>query len=156
MCITASMAAFSVIGHAQSVTPEVIATAGQQYQNGALQLEWTLGEVITESQSNGNETLTQGFHQPEMKVTGLEDFHTGLELSVFPNPSTGILHVAFDAQPRALHFALNDATGQTLIRRQATQGFELDLFSLAPGSYFLSVRSHNGTLYKTYQILKTN
>jgi len=156
MYVTISMAAFSVITHAQSVSPEVIATSGQQFQNGQLQLEWTLGEVVTETESNGNAVLTQGFHQPEIKITGLEDLSPDWAMSVFPNPTSGLLNVQFEPQTETLQFSIIDLGGKQVLSSRSSQSFQLHLEQLAPGSYFLNVRSQNGSLRKTYQILKTH
>ncbi|NOX47177.1 MAG: hypothetical protein GXO89_09395 [Chlorobi bacterium] len=49
---------------AQSVSPEVVASAGDYYENGNLSISWTLGEIATETYSNGGIILTQGFQQP--------------------------------------------------------------------------------------------
>lgn len=49
---------------AQSVSPEVISSAGDYYENGNVSLSWTLGEIATETYTNGNVILTQGFQQP--------------------------------------------------------------------------------------------
>lgn len=49
---------------AQSVSPQVVSSAGDYYDNGNISLSWTLGEIATETFSNGNIMLTQGFQQP--------------------------------------------------------------------------------------------
>lgn len=49
---------------AQSVSPEVVSSAGDYYENGNVSLSWTLGEIATETYTNGNVILTQGFQQP--------------------------------------------------------------------------------------------
>ena len=50
---------------AQSLSPEVIASSGDYYENANASLSWTLGEIATETYSYGNNILTQGFQQPE-------------------------------------------------------------------------------------------
>lgn len=49
---------------AQSVSPEVVSASGDYFDNGNVSLSWTLGEIATETYSNGNVILTQGFQQP--------------------------------------------------------------------------------------------
>jgi len=49
---------------AQSVSPEVVSSAGDYYENANVSLSWTLGEIATETYTNGNIILTQGFQQP--------------------------------------------------------------------------------------------
>ncbi|MBC8488731.1 MAG: hypothetical protein H8D45_22130 [Bacteroidetes bacterium] len=49
---------------AQSLSPEVIASSGDYYENANASLSWTLGEIATETYSNASNILTQGFQQP--------------------------------------------------------------------------------------------
>ena len=49
---------------AQSVSPEVVASAGDYFEGINASLSWTLGEIATETYSNGGIILTQGFQQP--------------------------------------------------------------------------------------------
>ena len=49
---------------AQSVSPEVVSSAGDYYEGSNGSLSWTLGEIATETYSNGTNILTQGFQQP--------------------------------------------------------------------------------------------
>lgn len=51
---------------AQSVSPEVISSSGDYFEGSNGSLSWTLGEIATETFSNGNNILTQGFQQPNM------------------------------------------------------------------------------------------
>ncbi|MEZ5082109.1 MAG: hypothetical protein R2750_01450 [Bacteroidales bacterium] len=57
-------AIFPVLIYAQSVSPEVISSAGDYYEGTNVSLSWTLGEIATETYTNGNVILTQGFQQP--------------------------------------------------------------------------------------------
>lgn len=49
---------------AQSLSPEVIASLGEYYQNANNSISYTLGEIATETYSAGSNILTQGFQQP--------------------------------------------------------------------------------------------
>lgn len=69
ICYLSLVLAAGALG-AQNVTPEVVASAGETFANEWLSLEWTLGEVMTETYS-GSAVLTQGFHQPELEVAAL-------------------------------------------------------------------------------------
>ncbi|MBN2174991.1 MAG: hypothetical protein JW731_12730 [Bacteroidales bacterium] len=48
----------------QSVSPQVVSSAGDFFEGTNVSLSWTLGEIATETLSNGNVILTQGFQQP--------------------------------------------------------------------------------------------
>ena len=60
---------------AQSLSPEVIASSGDYYENANASLSWTLGEISTETYSAGGNILTQGFQQPiGVTVKGVDIF----------------------------------------------------------------------------------
>ncbi|MCD4697881.1 MAG: hypothetical protein K8S16_16775 [Bacteroidales bacterium] len=48
----------------QSVSPEVVSSAGDYFEGANASLSWTLGEIATETYTSGNIILTQGFQQP--------------------------------------------------------------------------------------------
>ena len=50
---------YSVGIMAQSITPEVVSTAGDHYDNGSYQLSWTLGEIAVQTYDNGTNILTE-------------------------------------------------------------------------------------------------
>ena len=71
--------AISLTITAQSVSPEVVASAGDYFEGTNASLSWTLGEIATETYSNGNIILTQGFQQPvSVTIHGVD-----LDLLVF-------------------------------------------------------------------------
>jgi len=53
----------STVCLAQSIERDVVASSGDHYENQNISLSWTLGEIATETYSNGNIVLTQGFQQ---------------------------------------------------------------------------------------------
>ncbi len=55
---------FPFFVNAQSVSPQVVASGGDYFEGSSVSLSWTLGEIATETLSNGNIILTQGFQQP--------------------------------------------------------------------------------------------
>lgn len=58
---------------AQSLSQEVIGSAGGFNMIGEVHLSWTLGEVMVETYSKNNLYLTQGFHQPLVKTIALDE-----------------------------------------------------------------------------------
>jgi hypothetical protein len=56
----------------QSISPSVIASAGNYYEGTTASVSWTLGEIATETYTSGNVILTQGFQQPiSISITGI-------------------------------------------------------------------------------------
>jgi hypothetical protein len=64
VCMAAAIAM-----QAQSLCPSVISTSGGYSSGFSASLSWTLGEIATETFSNGSVILTQGFQQPVEGVT---------------------------------------------------------------------------------------
>lgn len=65
---------------AQSVNPTVITSSGDYMAGPDVSLSWTLGELATETFSNGCSILNQGFQQP---ILGISISGINLELFVF-------------------------------------------------------------------------
>ncbi len=72
---------FSVTG--QSLSPNVLATAGGYFAAGGSSLSWTLGETFNTTLQNGGVILTQGQQQPYVQLTilNLKVFIEGFYLS---------------------------------------------------------------------------
>ncbi|MEO0470247.1 MAG: T9SS type A sorting domain-containing protein [Bacteroidota bacterium] len=125
--------------HAQNlnVTPEVVASAGETFSNSSLYLEWTLGELMTETYA-GTITLTQGFHQPELQATSVEELASSLgTITVYPNPTTGRITIEREKAGQ-LNLMLLDVSGRVVLQK----GFsvlvsDLDLSQLSQGIYIL-------------------
>lgn len=64
----------------QSLSQTVIASSGESTTGSSCHLSWTLGEIVSETFSNGAYTLTQGFQQP---VTGVVITGINLDLLVY-------------------------------------------------------------------------
>jgi hypothetical protein len=57
----------------QTVSPEVVAAAGDYYESANASLSWTLGEVATETYTGTSATLTQGFQQAfSVQISGID------------------------------------------------------------------------------------
>ena len=147
---------------AQSLTPEVIATAGDHFANGNAHLSWTLGEVVIEAYApaGGTAQLTQGFHQTNLTIVAVDDPATSFQVRVYPNPTNG--WVSIEEQPDSSPFSvvLSDAQGRVLYSRTAhvPQGLPrtLDLSGYPPGLYLLHLCSQDGQNIQFFKIVKYN
>jgi hypothetical protein len=57
-----------MIGLGQVTSPSVISSSGDSYNNGGVNMDYTLGEIVVETHTNSTTILTQGFHQGILKV----------------------------------------------------------------------------------------
>ena len=142
---------------AQSLSPDVIATAGTSFNDGTSQLDWTLGEPATSTFSGGTDMLTQGFHQPNLLATAINNVETDYSLLVYPNPSIDYIQLQFQNLNDAVTIQLISSDGKLLHSQElkTTGELQIDMSKHAAGTYLLSVKDKHSKV-KTYQVLKLN
>jgi hypothetical protein len=141
---------------AQSLSPEVHATAGTHFSNSSGQIEFTIGEPVTATHTAGTALITQGFHQSGIEVsTGIVPA-TEDGITVFPNPVTTVVEANFTKSHDARFIVLSSISG-AIISEQRVSGdhMEIDMSSLPSGTYLLSIRENEKTT-RTYNLIKTN
>lgn len=148
-------------GWVQSLSPEVIATAGEHFATANAQLSWTLGEPVIETYAPGGGTaqLTQGFHQTQLTVVAVNEPVAAFPVLLYPNPTTALLTVEAPESPQAFGLELLDGSGRLLHRLPAAAPAAprtLDLSGYAPGLYLLQLRSGDGRSIQSFKIIKHN
>ena len=95
--------------NAQSTT----AAAGGEAKSNLLSLNWTLGEVITETSSSQAITLTQGYQQSKLEVISLnQENSTNVYCNVYPNPSSDFVVIDFKGRlDKDSKFSIFDSNG---------------------------------------------
>jgi len=78
---------------AQSLSPEVIGSAGDYFTAAGGSIAFTVGEPMTETFSSSGNILTQGFHQPWPVVTGVTTVTGQMNVTVYPNPASQMLTI---------------------------------------------------------------
>ncbi|MCT4580168.1 MAG: T9SS type A sorting domain-containing protein [Flavobacteriales bacterium] len=131
---------------------EVIAPAGNAFNNGGTHLYWTIGETVVSTEDDGNNIITQGFHQPQVTVSTVEEQLT-TTFSIFPTPVTNILTIkASKANPNTTAF-ISDLNGKSvrsfLLTELTTQ---LNIEELSSGIYLLTIKEDD--TMNTYKIIK--
>lgn len=127
--------------HAQSVSPQVLATSGGYFTSVNAQLSWTLGEPVVDTWSNVSATLTQGFQQNTYTINGMEDLAADVQVTVYPNPSAGIVNLDLNGAHNYVQAYISDAAGQ-IVGQHNIQGMpkcSFDLGALATGVYNLTI-----------------
>ncbi|MDG1735287.1 MAG: hypothetical protein P8H94_05510 [Crocinitomicaceae bacterium] len=79
---------FSLISTLAVSAQKVVSTQGDSYSNTSANINFTIGEVVINTGTNGTNELTQGFHQTNWDFVGMEDHSPSFEASVFPNPTS--------------------------------------------------------------------
>jgi len=152
-----SLAFLPIFGMAQSISPEVIASAGEHFDNGTTQLSWTLGEVVIDTYDNGTNILTQGFHQTELTITSVEETLSDVRLNMYPNPTSEFLNIELGNNEKDINLQLFDMSGK-LIHKDVINAYdtkyELPMQSVATGKYLIQMQSEDGKMNSTHQVIK--
>lgn len=143
----------------QTIIQDVISSGGGYYENGNSKLSVTIGETLTDTYSNANNTLTQGFQQSDYNITSIEELaKEGISAIVFPNPTTNKINLKFEQKTNeSISYVINDYSGKTIknsdILKEETV-VEIDFSTFASGIYFLKVFNKSGDFQKTFKVDK--
>ncbi|HTF05871.1 MAG TPA: T9SS type A sorting domain-containing protein [Bacteroidia bacterium] len=150
----------SLIINAQSIAPQVIASAGEFYSNISGSVSWTLGEPMGETYASTNNMLTQGFQQPDDFGTGISSI-PGVDADVYPNPTADAVMLQFDDKANGLYIIeVFNTLGQQMSSTQFTATpsakTTVNLVGFADGIYFITVRKADGSETSTFKITKNS
>ena len=136
---------------------EVISSSGGYGMNDRVSAAWTLGELMTETFVSQNLMLTQGFHQSNLRTTGIPEPVASVPgIAVFPIPADQRLNLSVRTGEFAgLSYRLIDFTGRTLISNTFRSSLEnLDVSFLASGNYLVQFTGQDGKIMQNTLIIK--
>ena len=130
---------------------QVIACAGAYAETGTHSVSWTLGECITETLSNNELILCQGFQQNWALVTAIPSWEKP-SLTVYPNPSEQWIFI--DGCKDKSMVRMYDLSGHLIFENSYEQSLiELSLYDLGSGVYILRVEQNDGVI-ENFRIVK--
>ena len=137
---------------------EVVSSQGQTYSNSNGSIDFTVGEVVINTGSNGTNDLTQGFHQTNWNFLGVEDYAPDHQVIIFPNPTQDVLNIKTSVYENVT-YTLYDAQGKLVLQNiLSAEQTPIQVSQLAPGSYSLtlnqSMREHQDIPMKTFKLVK--
>lgn len=136
---------------------EVVASSGSSGTITGYKVDWTLGEPVIETLTGPANILTQGMHQTNLLVTGLEEMIVpGLEVRVYPNPTSDLLMIEVIQTGNDLfRYELFDITGRKIVLKKMNSNIEeIDMGSYVSGVYLLNVLNLNRKHVKVCKIIK--
>ena len=143
------------IVQSQSLTPQVFASSGTHYTSASSQLSFTIGEPLTSSYTAGSTTVTQGFHQPEIKYAGIEH-NDDFVFNVYPNPVQDYINITItDESINQYSMEIIDQLGQ-IIESKVLSGNnqQVDISTLSAGNYHLRI-TYKQNKTNSFTIIKT-
>jgi len=140
---------------AQSLSPTVVASAGNHASAGTVQLSYTVGEVAVTTATGGSSILTQGFHQPVDVSTGITEGVFEGRISVFPNPANREVFVEAESDYQNIKGVLTDMQGKvvkefTMLGKDKTS---INVEEYAAATYHLSLSGSDKKFRKTYTLI---
>ena len=145
---------FSLLSTIAVSAQEVVSTQGDSYSNTSANINFTIGEVVINTGTNGTNELTQGFHQTNWNFVGMEDYSPGFKASVFPNPTSEVLNIRTSSFEN-VRYTLYNAQGKLLIQDiLSAEQTPIQVGQLAPGSYSIILNNQTQNL-KTFKLIKT-
>ncbi|MDB4090909.1 T9SS type A sorting domain-containing protein [Crocinitomicaceae bacterium] len=142
---------------------EVVSTQGDSYSNASANIDFTIGEVIIDTGTDGTNDLTQGFHQTNWNFLGVEDHALNYEVCIFPNPTEDVLNISTSTFENVT-YTLYDAQGKLVMQNiLSAEQTPIQVSQLAPGAYSLELIFEEGnkgtqslSKRKTFKLVKTH
>jgi hypothetical protein len=138
-----------------TLKPDVVTTTGGFYSNSAGSISWTMGEPISETVTDGNDTLTQGFQQGAYSIVSVSEVDApDVNITVYPNPFVSTLNIKSDGND-PIRIEAIDLQGNVISDQSFENGQgQMDLGNLPEAIYLLRVYDNNGKQLKVFKIQK--
>ncbi len=133
---------------------ELISPAGKTAESSGYSISWSLGELVIDTWSAQNITVTNGFHQPGLTVTNIfKDQLPDFIINLYPNPTSDFLFVETKSDKR-FNYHLFSSDGKLLATELLQlEKMQIDFQHFTPGIYLLRVVADD-ELVGIYQIIK--
>jgi hypothetical protein len=140
---------------------EVVASAGGYDTTSTVKISWTVGETVTETITDNNNIVTQGFHQTNLTATQIEEnliYNVNFAVNVYPNPTVEFVNVEIKADNlEEVVYELNDNNGKLLLKGSFKTNIEkINFENYKPSVYYLRIYNNKGNFSDTYKIVKGN
>jgi len=127
----------------------LVSTSGTYSETASGSVSWSIGEVVIVTGTSGTNNVTQGFHQSNIWVLGIENL-ASLEISIFPNPTCEFVNIV---TPGELKMSIYDMGGRLIsVHNLVENTNEINVSELSRGTYNLVFES-NGNISRTAQLV---
>lgn len=134
---------------------EVISTQGDSYSGTGGGIDFTIGEVVIDTDTSGTCSIAQGFHQTNWNFVGIVNHKPDYIVTIFPNPVGSVLNIKTSSFTNVT-YTLYDAQGKIVLQNiLSAEQTALQVSQLAKGSYLLILNNATQNL-KTFKLIKTN
>jgi hypothetical protein len=144
----------TTMGYSQTISKQVIGTAGKTQSNSNLKVSWTAGEPVVGLMTAGGNQLGNGYYPAlDLQALSVEDNVLDVQLRVYPNPTTQSLYVT---HPDVNSFGITivDLNGKQLYSGTINKDEPLDVSNYTQGMYMVTIENATTNKKNTYKIIK--
>ena len=144
----------TTIGYSQTISKQVIGTAGKTQSNSNLKVSWTAGEPVVGLMTAGGNQLGNGYYPAlDLQALSVEDNVLDVQLRVYPNPTSQSLYVS---HPDMSSFGITivDLNGKQLYSGTINKDEPLDVSNYTQGMYMVTIENTSANKKNTYKIIK--
>lgn len=105
------------------------------------QLTYTIGEPLTNTLSNPNNVVTQGFNQPYLSIVSVEELNVEVTTTIYPNPSMEYFTVTVNGATEDLYGYVYGIKGNYISATSLQNDNKINVNDLQPGTYLLVVKT---------------
>jgi len=149
---------FSIICSLNCISQEVISTSAGYSETSSLSVSWTIGENFTETFSNSEIILTQGFNQSKIIVTDISEIlFPEFTITAYPNPANEFINIKIESKNTEYFTAeIYNLSGTRLISElMNSDNTCIDIQSLPESNYILRISDSHQRI-KSFKIIKTD
>ena len=143
------------IGYSQTISKQVIGTAGKTQTNSNLKISWTTGEPVVGLMTvNGRNQLANGYYPAlNLQTLSIEDNSLEAQIKVFPNPTSQSLYVS---HPELNSFGIQivDLNGKQVYSGTISKEQPLDVSNYSQGMYLVTIENKEANKKNIYKIIK--
>ena len=142
------------MGYSQSISKQVIGTAGKTQTNSNLKVSWTTGEPVVGLMTAGGNQLGNGYYPAlNLQALSIEDNLIDLQIKVYPNPTSLFLYVS---HPELISFFIQivDLNGKLIYSGNINKEEPLDISNYSTGIYAVTIENKESNKKNNYKIIK--
>ena len=144
----------SSISYSQSISKQVIGSAGSSQSNSNLKVSWTTGEPVVGLMTAGGNQLGNGYYPAmNVKVLKIEDNALDLQVKVYPNPTSQMLYV-LHTELNSFAIQITDLNGKQIYSGTIDKNQPLDVSHYTQGMYLVTIENKEANKKNTYKIIK--
>lgn len=143
--------------YSQTNNLQVVSSSGSHFVGSKAQVSFSIGEPIIFTGSSNTNKLTQGFHQPNLKVEEIPlEVSVDCDINVYPNPVIQNLTIDLGEFYCIYYIVVYDAIGRLVMSKETSvvSKANFDFTVLSAGVYFLKMQDVNSDVVKIFKIQK--